>query len=90
MKKLALTIAVVLGITFGAMAQAQGGGLFQRGMVADEANYGNNGSRTESGLILPNSHGESTDQSGTPIGSGIAALVGLGAAYIIAKKRKDE
>ena len=43
----------------------------------------------EIGLTLPNSHGEDDDQDG-PLGSGIAVLMGLGAAYLVAKKRKND
>ena len=39
-------------------------------------------------LNLPNIHGSSNDFEG-PVGSGIAVLVGLGAAYLMAKKRKE-
>lgn len=89
MKKTIATITILLGIMVGAMAQPQGGGLFQRGMAADEANYGNNGDRAGIGLVLPGSHGETTDQQ-SPLGSGIAALVSLGAAYLVAKRRKEK
>jgi len=74
MKKTFLTIAIILGVTFCAMAQPQGGGLFQRGFVSDEA-AANEGAR--GGLInLPGSHGSTND-------------AGLGAAYLVAKKRKN-
>ena len=41
------------------------------------------------GLTLPDSHGADDDQEG-PLGSGIAVLMGLGAAYLVAKKRKND
>ena len=42
-------------------------------------------------LSLPGNHGEEGDQNGeTPLGSGIALLAGLGAAYLVAKRRKEE
>ena len=86
MKKTFLTIAIILGVTFCAMAQPQGGGLFQRGFVSDEA-AANEGAR--GGLInLPGSHGSTNDADG-PLGGGIALLTGLGAAYLVAKKRKN-
>ena len=69
MKKIALTIAILLGMTLFATAQ-NGGGLFQYGMVSDEAYYGNG--------------------YASPLGSGIAVLLGLGGAYLVAKKRKEE
>ena len=88
MKKATTIIAILLGMTLGAMAQQNGGGLFRRGMVPDETYYGGV-NRTETGLMLPVTHGEATDQNGTPIGSGIAILVGLGAAYVMKKRREE-
>lgn len=85
MKKLALTLAIVLGITLG--ASAQNGGLFQKGPDAGEAN--NFYDRTTSGLMLPSNHGESGDQNGAPIGSGALLLIGFGAAYAL-KKRNEK
>ena len=38
------------------------------------------------GLVLPGSHGQ-TDDSSAPLGSGIAVLMGLGAAYTLKKRR---
>ena len=75
MKKLALTFAIVLGLGFGAMAQ---NGLFQRG---DEA------AQTRDGIPGFPSHGETGDQP-APVGSGIALLIGFGAAYAMTKKRE--
>ncbi|MBQ8957364.1 MAG: hypothetical protein IJ057_02495, partial [Bacteroidales bacterium] len=65
----------------------QGGGLFQRGAVSDEAYHGNRDGNTP---MLPN-HGSITneDASGS-LGSGIAVLLGLGAAYLVGKKRREE
>ena len=40
-------------------------------------------------LGLPNEHGSEDDFDG-PVGSGIAVLMGLGAAYLVAKKRKED
>ena len=40
-------------------------------------------------LNLPGTHGETGDQD-TPLGSGIALLAGLGAAYLVGKKRREE
>ena len=34
-------------------------------------------------------HGATGEQNG-PLGSGVAVLLGLGAAYLIGKKRKEE
>ena len=80
MKKLALTIAVVLGL--GMASFAQGGGLFQRGT---NDGYAFNREDTPG---LPG-HG-STGNQDTPLGSGIVALMGLGAAYLVSKKRNED
>ena len=87
MKRLLVIIAIVLGLSFGAFAQ---GGLFQYGAVSDEEYYSaGNRNGTEPLLNLPNTHGESND-SPAPLGSGIAFLIGLGAAYLVGKKRKEK
>ena len=93
MKKLALTIAIVLGLSLSTFANPNGGGLFQRGMV-DEEYYGmgyyNNGMRTTGAPMLP-SHGLPDNQNADgPLGSGIAVLLGLGAAYLVGKRRKED
>lgn len=42
-------------------------------------------------LSLPSLHGSYDDFNSTsPIGSGIAVLMGLGAAYLVAKRRKED
>ena len=98
MKKLILTIAIVLGMTFGASAQyfdngknngpRQGGGLFGYGAVSDESFYGAGGYDRTSGLLplLPN-HNAEGDQD-APLGGGALLLVGFGAAYALAKKER--
>ena len=96
MKKLVLTIAVVLGMglcSFG--QQAQGGGLFQYGEVTDETENAswyvlnqdqellrNNG-------LMPNlpGHGQDNNQN-APLGSGALLLIGFGAAYALKKKNQ--
>ena len=91
MKKAIVTIAIVLGLGMTAVAGPNGGGLFQRGIVADEEYYGMGyGRELNSGLvpILPN-HDQPYDQD-APIGSGIALLTALGAAYLVGKRRKEE
>ena len=84
MKKLALTIAIVL--TMGLSAMAQEGGLLNRGVTFDKQEQrglrgGNPG--------LPGDFGGDDDVD-APLGSGIAVLLGLGAAYLIGKKRNEE
>ena len=88
MKKLALTIAVVIGLSLTTFANNNDGGLFQRG--ASETTSGIYGDRTmlPSGPGLPG-HDEEGNQD-APLGSGVAVLLGLGAAYMVAKKRKED
>ena len=89
MKKLALTIAIALSMGMSTFAQdvevydraglfGKAPGLFRDGEPGDEPLFG-----------LPSEHGLENDTD-TPLGSGIAVLVGLGAAYMVAKKRKEE
>ena len=88
MKKLALTIAVVLGLGLTTFAENDGG-LFQRG--ASEPTSGIYGDR-ETGVLtpgLPKNHNMPGNQD-APLGSGVAVLLGLGAAYMVAKKRKED
>ena len=137
MKKITLTFAIVLGMTFGALAQNNsstlfqnpyegdnsqsffdylqelfateegaedalaiendgggmfggggtfgGGGMFQRGTTR---NYTPFSDRTSGLLNLPSIHGAEEDQ--TPLGSGVAVLITLGAAYLVNKKRKKK
>ena len=86
MKKTITTIAILLGVTLGALAQQSNGGIFQRGYTSDEP-YSYRDSNSP--LVLPTEHGSNVDYEG-PLGSGIAVLVGLGAAYLVGKKRKEE
>lgn len=92
MKKLIITTAIILGLSTGAFAECNNGGLFQRGIVPDELYYGS-GYNREDGLfkpILPY-HELGTNQPATaPLDSGIAVLLGLGAAYLVGKKTKEE
>ena len=91
MKKLVLTIAVVLGMTLGASAQYfakndaqpnQGGGLFGRG---DTPQYEDEGGHSTPLLPL---HGQTNNQD-APLGSGALLLIGFGAAYAASKRRKE-
>ena len=88
MKKLALTIAIVLGLGMVSFAGPNGGGLFQRGDTPEkEGVYGNR----EGGLMTPGlpGHGENGNQN-APLSTGIAVLAALGGAYLVAKKRREE
>ncbi len=86
MKKLALTIAIVLGLGLTTFADPNQGGLFKRGGIPGEYELRDG----EDPLMptLPN-HGETENQNG-PIGTGIAVLAALGGAYLVAKKRREE
>lgn len=93
MKKTLLTIAILLGLTMTSFAD---GALFQRnynaetgksGYVYFGSKYNLYGKENVPTPLLP-SHGMDDDQS-APVGSGIVVLMGLGAAYMVAKKRKD-
>ena len=92
MKKLIMTTAIVLGLAMTSFAQ--GGGMFHR---ADNAKNGGDGyalyeSRSEfkgGGFPGMPGHGETGDVD-APLGSGIVLLASLGAAYMVAKKRREE
>ena len=90
MKKLALTIAIVLGLGLTTFADPNGGGLFKRGFEPDEEFYGM-GYDKEGGLLTPGlpAHGMEDNQD-APLGTGIAVLAALGGAYLVAKKRREE
>ena len=79
MKKLVLTIAIVLGMGFAASAQ----GLFDRGPETDYFNR-------DGGLLTPSlpNHNEGTNQPAAPLGGGALLLIGFGAAYAQSKKKK--
>ena len=80
MKKLAMTIAIVLGLSMASFAQ--GGGLFQRGTVEESA------INRDGTPGLPG-HGGSGNAY-APLGSGIVVLMGLGAAYLVGKKHNED
>ena len=86
MKKLALTIAIVLGLGMTTFADPDGGGLFQRGETTPESNaVFSNGNANP---LLPN-HGETGNQD-APLTTGIMILTALGAGYLIGKRRREE
>ena len=60
-------------------------GLFGKGEIYDRTTG-------SSPLVLPNMHNLTDDQEGDsgPLGSGIAVLMGLGAAYLVGKRRKED
>ena len=84
MKKLALTLAIVLGLSITTFAD--GGGLFQRGTEPEQKGvYGTRGG----GFPGMPGHG-GTGNADAPLGTGIAVLTALGAAYLIGKRRKED
>ncbi len=86
MKKTLLTIAIVLGMTLGAVAQKQGGGLFGMGDQRMDNQYMDNRDVTPGALIdLPGQHGSDQD---APLGTGALLLIGFGAAYALKKRQK--
>lgn len=89
MKKLALIATIVLGLSMTTFADPNGGGLFQRGTSEEQTAGGfRNTNAGEPALPM---HGATTNQDANgPVGSGIAVLLGLGAAYLVGKKRREE
>jgi len=87
MKKLLLTAAILLGLATTTFADPNGGGLFKRGETPERSM-----SRfTEGETPLTPGHGLTGNQNGeAPVGTGIVVLLGLGAAYLIGKKRSEE
>ena len=84
MKKLALTIAIVLGLSMTTFAD--GGGLFQRGATENTSGMNNR----DGNPLLPG-HGLSANQdANAPLGTGVAIMLGLGAAYLVGKRRKED
>ena len=88
MKKTLLTIAIVLGMTLGAVAQKQGGGLFGMGDQRQADSYDYSVYTRGGSLLLPDSHGETGDQPVAPLGGGALLLIGFGAAYVLKKRKK--
>ena len=88
MKKLVIAIAIVLGLGMGAYAQDETNG--ERGLFGMGATFDRGEGENRDGEIpsLPG-FDETTDQDG-PIGSGIAVLTALGAAYLVGKRRKED
>jgi len=86
MKKLALTLAIILGLSMASFAE--GGGLFGQGQTVEESSSQATALYNRSGSPVLPGHGQGGNQP-APLGGGIAVLVGLGAAYAYAKKREE-
>ena len=87
MKKTITTIAILLALTIGAMAQPNGGGLFMRGEQTESVRNGNDLSP-----MMPYAHnlGGDQDASESPLGGGLALLFSLGVMYLTAKRRSKD
>ena len=83
MKKTIMTIAIVLGLSMTTFAD--GGGLFQRGETPEQKGMYS----TRGGFPGTPDHG-GTGNADAPLGTGIAVLTALGAAYLIGKRRKED
>lgn len=90
MKKIALTIAIVMMMGFGAFAQDY----YDNGSMLGRSTFDllREGSDDPTTPFIPYQHGLEGDVNGeeTPLGSGIAVLLGLGGAYLIARRHKEE
>ena len=84
MKKVILTFAIVLTVGVSAFAQRSLLGKSEEEQAGREL--------TTPLIVQPESHNQPGNMNaGTaPLGSGIAVLLGLGAAYMVAKKRKED
>ena len=86
MKKLLLTAAIILGLATTTFADPNGGGLFKRGETPERSM-----TRSNDDTPLTPTHGLTGNQNAdAPLGTGIVVLLGLGAAYLIGKKRNEE
>ena len=90
MKKLIMTIAIVLGMGMASFAQEEvtfeERGLFGKGVDGAKGGL--------FGLVPPQEdiYGDDNQEAEepAPLGSGIAVLTALGAAYLVGKRRKEE
>ena len=89
MKKLIMTIAIVLSM--GTMAFAQDVEVYEeRGLFGKGQESSIFGAKGNGELMLPE-HGMDDDQDAEgPLGTGIVLLTTLGAAYLVGKRRKED
>ena len=87
MKKIIMTIAIVLGLSLTSFANPNGGGMFNRGR--EYQGISNQRPRSGSSTPMLPVHGQDTNQA-APLGSGLFMLTALGAAYLIGKRRKED
>lgn len=85
MKKIVLTLAILLGLVITASAQGKADGFFY-------SNIDNNRIYTDpsSGQELPNLpyYGQGDQSAQAPLGSGLLVLTALGAGYAVSRRRK--
>ncbi len=90
MKKLTITLTVILGLSMTTFAQ---GSMFHRENSRDNGNavYESKGTMFRTDPLTPGLpiHGQTSNQD-APLGRGIALLTALGAAYLVGKKRREE
>lgn len=90
MKRIAITLIIILEMGLCVSAQESGGTL--RRSKEYQATYRNDGINrggSEGILALPQ-FGQSGDHDAAPLGNGVALLLGLGAAYLIGSRRMEE
>ena len=93
MKKQIIAIAIMFGLGLTASA-APNEGLFNRAGNAENGNSGYayfNGEARNGGVSTPALplHNQTGNQN-APLGSGIAVLTALGAAYLVGKRRNED
>ena len=82
MKRIILTLAILM--TMAICANAQSDGFFRSYCDNDYTN------RTEDNyFILPNAHGTNSDYDSAPLGSGLLILTVLGAGYAISRRKRS-
>ena len=90
MKKQIITLTIILGLSMTTFAQ---GSMFHRENSRDNGNavYESKGNLFRTDPLTPGLpiHGQTSNQD-APLGSGIALLTALGAAYLMGKKRREE
>lgn len=94
MKKLIMTFALALAMGVSAFAQE---GLFDSEIFVEKGLFGRGEElfeyeedyRGDGVPLLPGEHNLPGNQDATPLGGGIAVLLGLGVAYAFAKKREE-
>ena len=87
MKKIILTLAVVLMLGFGAVAQD---GFFRsdNGGYVDRSGEGSGISDVTPNLVGGAVGGSDSNEPAAPLGSGLLVLTALGAGYALTKKSK--